>query len=180
MLIKLIIISLCVTLGSNLIGVLESYLNTWIAQHITYDMRNEMYQHLQQMSHRFFTTNSQGDIITRMTSDIDGVKQIITNTFRSILSLFISPRQRPRRRQLRASGILLQRTFPKRFHLIQMPERIVEEDETVQSRIAHDGYLLGRSAHSVNALGPKRNPEIGHDFHAAGSGLLGVDHRLEQ
>ncbi len=86
LLIKLIIISLCVTLGSNLIGVLESYLNTWIAQHITYDMRNEMYQHLQQMSHRFFTTNSQGDIITRMTSDIDGVKQIITNTFRSILS----------------------------------------------------------------------------------------------
>ena len=86
LLIKLIIISLCVTLGSNLIGVLESYLNTWIALHITYDMRNEMYQHLQQMSHRFFTTNSQGDIITRMTSDIDGVKQIITNTFRSILS----------------------------------------------------------------------------------------------
>ncbi len=86
LLIKLILISLGVTLGSNLIGVLESYLNTWIAQHITFDMRNQMYQHLQQMSHRFFTTSSQGDIITRMTSDIDGVRQIITNTFRSILS----------------------------------------------------------------------------------------------
>ncbi|MBR3358329.1 MAG: ABC transporter ATP-binding protein [Solobacterium sp.] len=85
-LIKLIILSLAVTLGSNLIGVLESYLNTWIAQHITYDMRNKMFAHLQKMSQRFFTTNNQGDIITRMTSDIAGVQQIITSTFTSILS----------------------------------------------------------------------------------------------
>ena len=85
-LIFLILLSLGVTFGANLIGVAESYLNTWIAQHITFDMRNSMYKHLQQMSQRFFTTNNQGDIITRMTSDIDGVQQIITNTFTSILS----------------------------------------------------------------------------------------------
>lgn len=89
-LIKYIILSLIVTLGSNLIGVGESYLNTWIAQHITFDMRNKMYLHLQQMSQRFFTTNNQGDIITRMTSDIDGVQQIITNTFSDILSNVIT------------------------------------------------------------------------------------------
>ena len=79
-------LSLAVTLGANLIGVAESYINTWIAQHITYDMRNRMYAHLQKMSHRFFTTSSQGDIITRMTSDIDGVQQVIAGTFTSILS----------------------------------------------------------------------------------------------
>jgi ATP-binding cassette subfamily B protein len=45
-----------------------------------------MYSHLQKMSHRFYTTNNQGDIITRMTSDISGVQQIITNTLTSILS----------------------------------------------------------------------------------------------
>lgn len=85
-LIWLIVASLGVMLGANLIGVLESYLSTWIAQHITFDMRNSMYRHLQFMSHRFFTTNNQGDIITRMTSDISGVQQIITNTLTSILS----------------------------------------------------------------------------------------------
>lgn len=85
-LIFFIVMSLAVTLGANLIGVLESYMNTWIAQHITYDMRNKMYAHLQKMSQRFFTTNNQGDIITRMTSDISGVQQIITNTLTSILS----------------------------------------------------------------------------------------------
>ena len=81
-----IALSLGVTLGANLIGVAESYINTWIAQHITFDMRNQMYAHLQRMSQRFFTTNNQGDIITRMTSDIDGVQQVITTTFTSILS----------------------------------------------------------------------------------------------
>ena len=64
-LIIFIVLSLAVTLGANLIGVLESYMNTWIAQHITYDMRNKMYRHLQKMSQRFYTSNNQGDIITR-------------------------------------------------------------------------------------------------------------------
>ena len=85
-LILYIVLSLAVTAGANLIGVAESYLNTWIAQHITFDMRNQMYSHLQSMSQRFFTSNNQGDIITRMTSDIDGVKTVISGTFTSILS----------------------------------------------------------------------------------------------
>ncbi len=85
-LVRLILLSLAVTLGSSLIGVGQNYLNSWIAQHITFDMRNKMYAHLQRMSQRFFTTNNQGDIITRMTSDIGGVESVITNTFKSILS----------------------------------------------------------------------------------------------
>ena len=86
LLIIYIVASLTVTLLSNLIGVGESYINTWIAQHITFDMRNQMFRHLQKMSQRFFTSNNQGDIITRMTSDIGGVESVITNTFKSILS----------------------------------------------------------------------------------------------
>ena len=86
MLVILIIASLGVSLGSNLIGVGESYLNSWIAQHITFDLRNTMYKHLQRMSQGFFTSNNQGDIITRMTSDIGGVERVISSTFTSILS----------------------------------------------------------------------------------------------
>jgi len=90
MLIILILVSLGVTLGANLIRVADSFLNNWIAQHITYDMRNKMYRHLQKMSQSFFTSNNQGDIITRMTSDISGVERVITNTFTSILSNVIT------------------------------------------------------------------------------------------
>lgn len=86
MLIILILASLGVSLASNLIGVGESYLNSWISQHITFDLRNKMYGHLQKMSQGFFTSNNQGDIITRMTSDIGGVERVISSTFTSILS----------------------------------------------------------------------------------------------
>ncbi|MBP3594975.1 MAG: ABC transporter ATP-binding protein [Lachnospiraceae bacterium] len=86
MLIILIVASLGVSLGSNLIGVAESYLNNWIAQHLSFDLRNKMYGHLQKMSQGFFTSSNQGDIITRMTSDISGVERVVTITFTSILS----------------------------------------------------------------------------------------------
>lgn len=84
-LVRLVILSLGVTLLSNLLGVLESYINNWIAQHISFDMRNNMFRHLQGLSHRFYTTNKQGEIITRMTSDISGVESVITLTMTSII-----------------------------------------------------------------------------------------------
>lgn len=85
LLVRYIALSFGVVVLSNLIGVVESYTNTWIAQHIAFDMRNRMFAHLQAMSHRFFTSSRQGDIITRMTSDIAGVQMVITNTFTSII-----------------------------------------------------------------------------------------------
>ena len=85
-LLMLIGLSVGVTLLSNLVGLLESYLNTWVSQQITFDMRNRMFRHLLGMSQRFFTGINQGDLITRMTSDIAGVQQIIAGTFTSIVS----------------------------------------------------------------------------------------------
>lgn len=85
MLIRLVLLSFGVGIAASLISVAESYLNSWIAQHITYDMRNTMFAHLQQMPQSFFTTNNQGDIITRMTSDIDGVQRVMTSTFTNII-----------------------------------------------------------------------------------------------
>lgn len=88
--VKLILLSIGLHLGSSLIGVGQHYLNNWIAQHISQDMRNRMYRHLQRMSQRFFTSVSQGDILTRMTNDITGVENTISNTFTSILSNVIT------------------------------------------------------------------------------------------
>ncbi len=79
-----------VTLLANLVGIFESYLNVWVSERITYNLRNKMYQHMLSMSLRFFTSNAQGDIITRMTSDISGVRQVISSTFTSILSNVIT------------------------------------------------------------------------------------------
>ena len=55
------------------------------AQRIIYDMKNQMYKHLQYMPHSFFTTEKQGDIITRMNTDISGVSTVISGTLSSIV-----------------------------------------------------------------------------------------------
>ena len=86
LLIKLLVLAFCTLTVSRVIGALENYINAWISQRIVFDMRNQMYDHLQHMPHAFFTTEKQGDIITRMNTDISGVSTVISGTLSSIVS----------------------------------------------------------------------------------------------
>ena len=86
LLVQLLLMAFATTAVSQVIGVLESYINAWISQRIIFDMKNQMYDHLQHMPHSFFTTEKQGDIITRMNSDISGVGSVISSTLSSIVS----------------------------------------------------------------------------------------------
>jgi ATP-binding cassette subfamily B protein len=85
LLIQLLIAAFVTLTASQVIGVLESYINAWISSKIIYDMKNQMYGHLLSMPHAFFTTEKQGDIITRMNSDIGGVSSVISGTLTSIV-----------------------------------------------------------------------------------------------
>ena len=69
LLIRLLLLAFVTLAASQVIGVLESYINAWISQRIIYDMKNQMYDHLLHMPHAFFTSEKQGDIITRMNTD---------------------------------------------------------------------------------------------------------------
>ncbi|MBQ1477441.1 MAG: ABC transporter ATP-binding protein, partial [Erysipelotrichaceae bacterium] len=70
----------------QIIGVFESYINGWVSQRIVFDMKNQMFEHLQTMPHSFFTSEKQGDIITRMNSDISGVSSVISGTLTQVVS----------------------------------------------------------------------------------------------
>ncbi len=85
-LVELLLIALAAMVVSQLIGVLENYINAWISQRIIFDMRNQMYRHLQHMPHSFFTTEKQGDIITRMDTDISGVSSVVSGTLSKVVS----------------------------------------------------------------------------------------------
>ena len=85
-LVQLLLLALAAMLASQLVGLLENYINAWISQRIIYDMRNQMYKHLQSMPHAFFTTEKQGDIITRMNTDISGVSSVVSGTLSKAVS----------------------------------------------------------------------------------------------
>ena len=86
LLIQLLLTAFVTLTASQVISVLESYINSWISQRIIFDMKNQMYDHLQHMPHVFFTSEKQGDIITHMNTDISGVSSVISGTLSSIVS----------------------------------------------------------------------------------------------
>ncbi len=79
-LVTLIAASFLVLILAGLVGLLQSYLGSWLSQNIGKDMRNQMYGHLQKLSQGFYSSGKQGEIITRMTSDISGVQSFVTGT----------------------------------------------------------------------------------------------------
>jgi ATP-binding cassette subfamily B protein len=90
LLITLIVISIGTTILLQLLQVGQSFLNTWIAKHIIFNMKNHMYQYLQHMSLNFFSSTKPGEITTRITSDIDGIQDVFNSTIINVLnSIFV-------------------------------------------------------------------------------------------
>jgi ATP-binding cassette subfamily B protein len=71
---------------TGLIGVAQTYLNTVIGQSVMQDLRDALYGHLQRMPLRFFTSTRTGEIQARLSSDVSGVQQVVTDTATSIVS----------------------------------------------------------------------------------------------
>lgn len=71
---------------TGLIGVWQTYLNNLIGQNVMRDFRNRLYNHLQSMSMRFFTATRTGEIQSRLSNDVGGVQNVVTNTATSIVS----------------------------------------------------------------------------------------------
>ena len=63
-------------------GVLQ-YLNTyhtqWIGQRTIFDLRMELYEHLQRLGIRFFDRNPIGRLITRVTTDIEVLNEMFSS-----------------------------------------------------------------------------------------------------
>jgi ATP-binding cassette, subfamily B, multidrug efflux pump len=57
---------------------LQTYLMNWTGQKIMYDLRMEIFSHIQQLHVSFFDRNPVGRLITRMTSDVDVLNELFT------------------------------------------------------------------------------------------------------
>lgn len=93
-LVELIIASFLVTVVSNALGLLETWLNTSIAQGIIYDMKTQMYSHFQKQPYQYFVESKQGEIVTRMTGDVNGVQSAVsttmTNSIKNVGTIIVS------------------------------------------------------------------------------------------
>lgn len=75
-----------IPVGVGVIQVVERYFSARTGEGIIFDLRQQMYEHLQRMALRFFTHTKSGDIVSRFNNDVVGAQNAITGTLPSIVT----------------------------------------------------------------------------------------------
>ena len=75
------LIMVVATLAAGITSVGQTYLSNNIGQHVMRDFRNRLYTHLQDMSFGFFTSTRTGEIQSRLSNDVSGAQNAVTDTF---------------------------------------------------------------------------------------------------
>src|SRR5579859_4355851 len=69
---------------------LQSYLLAVIGERIVYDLRTNLYHHLQNLSLDFYAGRRVGEIVSRLSSDVTQMRGMLTNNVTSLLSQVVS------------------------------------------------------------------------------------------
>ncbi len=64
----------------------QSYLLAYVGEHIVYDLRTSLYNHLQKLSLDFYAVRRVGDIVSRLSSDVTQMRTMLTTNLTSLLS----------------------------------------------------------------------------------------------
>jgi ATP-binding cassette subfamily B protein len=81
-------IYLATLVASYLFAFVQTYLMQWTGQKIMFDLRRDIFRHMQQMHVGFFDTNAVGRLVTRLTSDVDAINDMFTEGILSIVNDF--------------------------------------------------------------------------------------------
>jgi len=76
--------------GTWLAGSGQAWIMAAISQHAVRDMRRDLFQHLQTLSMSYFDRHPQGDLMSRLTNDMDAVSQSLSQDLTSLISNLLS------------------------------------------------------------------------------------------
>ncbi|MEX1021682.1 MAG: ABC transporter ATP-binding protein [Dehalococcoidia bacterium] len=82
----LVAIFAAIVVSSALLQVGQSYVNQVIGQGVMVRLRSDLHAHLQRLPVRFFTQTRTGEILSRVSTDVNAVQQSVTGTFTEFLS----------------------------------------------------------------------------------------------
>jgi ATP-binding cassette subfamily B protein len=81
---------LAAALLTMVLTVVQGYLNSIVGEGIMRDMRTSLVSHLHKMPLRFFTGTKTGEIMNRVSSDVDNIDNVVTGTLTTLLTNFIT------------------------------------------------------------------------------------------
>src|ERR1039457_787103 len=76
-------------LAAYLFAFVQTYLMQWMGQKIMFDLRRDIFSHMQRMQIGFFDVNAVGRLVTRLTSDVDAVNDMFTDGILAIVNDFL-------------------------------------------------------------------------------------------
>jgi len=79
---------LATLLAAYLFAFIQTYLMQWMGQKVMFDLRRDIFRHMQRMHIGFFDTNAVGRLVTRLTSDVDAVNDMFTDGILAIVNDF--------------------------------------------------------------------------------------------
>jgi ATP-binding cassette subfamily B protein len=79
------LIYLAALLFTFLLELLQTYLMQWTGQKVMFDLRSQIFRHLQRMSPAFYDKHPVGRLVTRLTSDVDALNEMFTS---GVLAIF--------------------------------------------------------------------------------------------
>ncbi len=85
-LIRLVLALLAVPVLNSAVSVIQRQLNARVGEGVIYDLRSELYGHLQRMSLRFFTHTRVGEVMSRLNSDVVGAQNAVNSTLVNLIS----------------------------------------------------------------------------------------------
>jgi len=71
-------------------GVLQRWASASIGEGIIFDLRCQLFAHLQRMSLGFFTATRTGELMSRLNNDVVGAQQAVTGTFVTLVANIVS------------------------------------------------------------------------------------------
>ena len=77
-------------LADAALGLAQRWYSARIGEGLIYDLRNEVFQHVQRQPIAFFTRTQTGSLVSRLNSDVIGAQQALTSTLASVVSNIIS------------------------------------------------------------------------------------------
>ncbi|MDE0670404.1 MAG: ABC transporter ATP-binding protein [Caldilineaceae bacterium] len=81
---------LALPVATVLLGLVQQLLIVRIGETLVYDLRNAMFDHVQQLSMRFFTSTRAGEIVARFTQDVEGARRMLTGTLPQLMTAFVT------------------------------------------------------------------------------------------
>jgi ATP-binding cassette subfamily B multidrug efflux pump len=87
---RIILITLALYVGSSLFGYIQGWIMSGISMDITYRFRKDIAHKINRMPFKYFDTTSQGEVLSRITNDVDTVSQTLNQSLSQIITSVVT------------------------------------------------------------------------------------------